>query len=583
MIDDVPEPAGPRGSTPRSRWSGVRRCGIGGLAGVVSIAALVMCACEVPLPGEVAPSETPPPALDPRAASGTLTVSLFGGTATSADADPVLHHTTFVNGPVYDGMEDNDLRGFLDGTFKYAWNQPGQIHVRLGRRDRSPRYGEHELFRVSQRWAGVSLVPGAIVHEASLDVVLEKEPPEPVMLMLYEVKKDFDPGAGGTLGNNVSPPRPGEMWWNERAHGVDPWGLPGLGFASDSDPDADTGAMPLAMARASRDTDTVRFTSPELAAYVTRRVAERAPLLFLLKLADEDEDTVGSLIYLYSGNHGATRSVGRRPDLHLTWSAPTTVPSLVRTIRLEHGRSWSPPALDRLRATHVAASFVPDDGSDLVDVSIRTVAGLESMAVPRPIPFDLVRLELRAARDPIPLGGVFEDHLCDTWVRTAPPDSQIVRWHFHAPSGAEHTVDAVYDGHDTWRVTFSPDELGAWRYVWTQSFVEEPFTSEWGRFDVIATDLAAVMAALEVLRNEAREAGEPHPRRPDPILLSRFLGLERAVMQLHTARSWQSADVVRERLREVREAIGEPVPDPIPMVPDDPPDWANRGSGTNGE
>ena len=40
----------------------------------------------------------------------------------------------------------------------------------------------------------------------------------------------------------------GEVWWNDRAYGHAPWALPGLGYASDSDPAADTGASPLAEA-----------------------------------------------------------------------------------------------------------------------------------------------------------------------------------------------------------------------------------------------------------------------------------------------------------------------------------------------
>ena len=39
-----------------------------------------------------------------------------------------------------------------------------------------------------------------------------------------------------------------------------------------------------------------------------------------------------------------------------------------------------------------------------------------------------------------------------------------VRVHFVAPSGARRTVDAFWDGGRTWRVRFSPDKIGEWRW-----------------------------------------------------------------------------------------------------------------------
>ena len=36
---------------------------------------------------------------------------------------------------------------------------------------------------------------------------------------------------------------------------------------------------------------------------------------------------------------------------------------------------------------------------------------------------------------------------------------------FTAPSGERHTVAGFWDGSDTWRVRFSPPEIGTWSYV----------------------------------------------------------------------------------------------------------------------
>ena len=101
-------------------------------------------------------AEAPMQAAPPRpSASGRLRVSLHG----SPQGDRSTHSHRFVKGAGYASMDDNDLRGFLDGRFQYGWNQPSQVHVRLGRRHSSPRYGETELFRLatprSSRWCFV--------------------------------------------------------------------------------------------------------------------------------------------------------------------------------------------------------------------------------------------------------------------------------------------------------------------------------------------------------------------------------------------------------------------------------------------
>ncbi len=94
-------------------------------------------------------------------------------------------------------MEDNDLRGYLDGNFKWGWNQVGQIHVRVGRRARGPAFGEYELFRLVQRWDGMALPPAVHIHQARLRLGVEEGPPFSVTVYLYEVKKDWNPGGGG--------------------------------------------------------------------------------------------------------------------------------------------------------------------------------------------------------------------------------------------------------------------------------------------------------------------------------------------------------------------------------------------------
>ncbi len=46
-----------------------------------------------------------------------------------------------------------------------------------------------------------------------------------------------------------------------------------------------------------------------------------------------------------------------------------------------------------------------------------------------------------------------------------PPQQATLRVTFTAPSGQTRTVDGFWDGGSTWRVRFSPNEIGIWRYT----------------------------------------------------------------------------------------------------------------------
>ena len=56
------------------------------------------------------------------------------------------------------------------------------------------RRGEYELFRLVQRWDGIALPP-VHMHQARLRLGVEEGPPFSVTVYLYEVKKDWNPGA----------------------------------------------------------------------------------------------------------------------------------------------------------------------------------------------------------------------------------------------------------------------------------------------------------------------------------------------------------------------------------------------------
>ncbi len=233
----------------------------------------------------------------PNSAVGTLRISTYRdtqGDKGNVESRRESHHHSWVVDSTYAGMEDNDLRGFLDGRFKFAWNQPSQIHVRLGRVNERSKFGEWELFRFVQRWVDVWLPPQSRVTQARIELTIEEGINQELELFLYDVHKDWNPGNGGVQGDNLSLPARGEVWWNEAGHETRAWGLPGAGFSSDQHPEADTGLTPLARAIYRPGDPSIVFQGTRLTTYVDERIQLGRPLLFLFKLSDYLEDIPGS-------------------------------------------------------------------------------------------------------------------------------------------------------------------------------------------------------------------------------------------------------------------------------------------------
>jgi len=542
---------------------------------------------------------------------GSLRISTYGDGPSGKE--PTLHTSVLVNGTGYAGMEDNDLRGHLDGTFIYGWNQASQSHVRAGRRKINPRYGEYELFRFLQRWTGIDIPRLTTIVEARLDLYVENGPGFPVRVMLYEVKHDWDPGQGGTLKDNASPPVRGEVWWNDRAYEQQSWALPGVGYASDTDPEADTGEAPLAEALYEPGDEMIQFSSTDLAAYVTERLRTGHPFLFLVKLADYHEDISGSLLLVYSGNHGDSRNVVRRPRLTLAWRSAAELATVERPVFVEHGRSLDLPTVDTRGASFLTATFAADPESPLPTLSIRGAAGggvteWERMPAVVRSEWDSVEMRVTAASNVVALGKEFTAEVMNTWVRSAPPEEQVVPWRFVSPTGFVHEVEAEYLGDYRWLVRFEPNELGIWRYRWSEQFDGAPEESPEGRFDVVVGEREALRQQLESLLQEfaaadirrdrslwerlvnrltrlkrnvlPQEDGDLSEWQLRERLRTRFTRLERGVIQLENAESFPrfpESEIYR-LMREIREQLGQPVPDPIPLVPVVPPPYMRNGS-----
>jgi len=586
-----------------ARFSVRRLLLILGLLAVIFAALVLLSSAPNPMFPVHAIEDAPP-------AKGSLRISTFGDAPTGKE--PALHTSVFVNGISYNGMEDNDLRGHLDGTFINGWNQAGQIHVRAGRRQNNARYGEYEIMRFLQRWANIDLPPFTTIVEARLGLHVEHAPGFPVRLMLYEVQLDWNPGEGGTLRDNVSPPVRGEVWWNDRSYGEQSWRLPGVGYASDTDPEADTKESPLAAALYRPGDETIRFSSTELAAYATERLRAGQPLLFLVKLADYHEDVSGSEVLVYSGQYGDSRNVARRPHLNLAWRSEAELTSVEHHIFVEHGRTRHLPDLDTQGASFLAATFTRDSGgtSSVVEVRSTSNSGLSGWKRPPTSlrgRWNAAQIRVIAARDPLHLGEEFIAELRDTWIRSAPPEEQEVPWRFVSPTGFLSEVPAEYQGDSRWLVRFKPTELGIWHYSWSHEFythVTVPVESAEGEFDVVIGERQALMNALDSLLEEVVSAnsrpdlslqerlvrrlkrlkrtalGEDRLEGSDWQLRERFISrlarLERGALQLEDAESFAHfrGSEIHRLLNEIREELGQPVPDSIPLVPNEPPPYA---------
>jgi hypothetical protein len=481
-------------------------------------------------------------------------------------------------------MEDNDIRGFLDGNYKYGGsNQPTQIHVRVGRRPHRPLYGETELFRVLQRWDPLDLPPRAQVIEARLELFVEPGPgsDSAVNVKLYEVRKDWNPGRGGVEENNAPPARVGEVWWNDIGYGIRSWALPGVGFSSDDHPGADTGGMPLAEARYAPGDEKVVLGSDRLTAYIGGQVAADAPLLFLLKASDYDEDVIGHLLQLYSANHGDNRNLARRPRLVIEWSSPAEVQTATWDVAVEYGRWHVFPPMTVGPGRRLATTFVASPESHEPTIQARGGHGDESpkwtSQLDRIDPsWEWLQLRVLAAQDPLVLGEEFEASLRDTWVITGPPEDQEVPWIFLSPTGRRHDIPAQYAGSHEWRVRFVPDELGPWRYYWTQTFIPEPYQSAVGEFDVIGGSLENVQLQLKEFDRRIRGLTRRQLQGQKQSLMMQFARLERAAMRHMTPEDFASTtgEALRQALNSVRQTLSEgPVPQPGRWEPEYPPDW----------
>ena len=503
------------------------------------------------------------PAPAPTTVRGVVTATAFGeGNALGPDTLPDQHDSLYVRRQDVLIMEDNDIRGFLEGRFVHGWNQSGQSHVRLGRVPHTERFGENEIIRVLHRWDELELPLDTIVEDVALTVTVEDGPSEELEVLLYPVNKDWSPGGGGTLRNNLSPPKQGEVWWQEVGHGIEPWGLPGASFASDTHPLTDTSVMPLAVGRYKPVKSTITFSSTRLTAYVQQRIRTSKPLLFLLKLPDTSEDVTRPALALFSADYGEGMMPERRPQLRAKWSSPSQLASHQQDVILETGRFIVLPRLETPGAKMFSISFLAEDGAEQPWIEVRGgVGGVEEPWRPAFQPFkanwDWIEVRLRAAHNPVAFGSSIETEIRDTWIRTKAPEDQRVVFSFVAPSGTTYNVDANYLGEFRWHVKFTPNEIGRWRYFWEDNFTWNMRRGPDSVFDVIAQDMDIVLTALKALQTEISQSDLSSAEERLTHFERRFNSLQRAAISLLNPETFHSTQgsSVREKITEIRATL----------------------------
>ncbi len=464
-------------------------------------------------------------------------------------------------------VEDTEIRGMLDGTVKYPFNQATAYHMRVGRRYDGLYRGEFELKRSLLRFPVPVSARGAQALDAELTVWVESLDPEsplrrdprPVHAYLYPLDQPWTPGAGGTERNSFSPAAPGETSWTAAGEGERLWPAPGaLPPRVGGEPSAVT---PVAVALLQGE-DAVVFHGEALRRWVERRLREADTVDFLIKLDDDEEDRWGTELALLTSEFGdANDALLRRPVLELRLRLAHPVEQREQPYVIEAGGVWLwraeklPPG--RLE---ISVEVVPDGSGVPPQVWIRGgPIGLDEATWQPAARAEGAWgwVEARLGAPQLTLGEQLRVELLETWVAPGPRQEQRPEMVLLAPSGRRHRVQGVPIDALRYRIAFEPDEPGLWRYAW--SFLPRPQSlpgSHEGRGLVYVHLLRAGFGLPEFERAaEAFAAAVRNKDRTDPRDQVRFNALVRAAAALAYRDPAQAT-----RAREILEAVRRDLP-----------------------
>lgn len=386
------------------------------------------------------------------------------------------------------GVSDVDIRGFLDGSTKYDFNQGTANHMRVGRRYNGYFQGRLELKRSLIRWdvSDLQSVPARVVDGA---IHLWAEPPElpsplsirsspPIRIYAYPIGIEWTEGNGGEGENSMSPATTGESYWLEARRGERAWPAPGALSFGQTPGLGSYAARPLAFERLrlSPDADTeLVLRSEKLASYVEER-RDSGGVGVLLKLDDMEEARLGTSFGLITSEFGnAFDYPPKGPALQVTVEVDGRVERTRYPYVLETGGEVVLP-IRRHAAGRIAFEAVlrPDEGDIPPKLYIRGGSGVVDTAGKRwhsldnPVvrDWDWSQVKISSQVNRVRLGEEVHLRLDEFWVKPGPRTEQTPRVVLIAPSGDTVRRRATPASELSYETVLVPDEVGLWRYGW---------------------------------------------------------------------------------------------------------------------
>jgi hypothetical protein len=377
-------------------------------------------------------------------------------------------------------VEDTDIRGFLDGTTKYSFNQGTAYHMRVGRRMSGALKREFELKRSLVRWRLPKLPAECRIVDASLSFWVEgfsKISPLnapgaqlPLHLYVFPIDPDWGPGQGGISRDSFSEAAPGEASWVEARAGERRWAVPGALLSG--------AVRAIGVGLIEDDDKRLLIKSESLLNYLKSAFVQARSFDILLKLGDQEEDRYGTEIGLLTSQFGDNNDVySKRPrlmfDIELRYPSVTWEKEFVLEPNLEHiSPVLNHPSGEVLltakvesgkRRGQLSPAIWVRGGRDGEPQSDNWIA----LDMPLRRRWDWSQVKLSIARPVIPLGEPFSIELLEAWVDPGPREKQLPELLILGPSGRVQRIRGRPIDDLRYQIRFTPNELGLWRYGWS--------------------------------------------------------------------------------------------------------------------
>ncbi len=442
---------------------------------------------------------------------------------------------------------DTDIRGFLDGGVKYAFNQGTAYHDRVGRRYEAAYKDEYELKRTLMRWYLPSWPADIRVTSAQMGFWVEQYPTDspvgslgnwmPLHLYAYPLAGDWEPGSGGVNKDSFSEAAAGEANWNYARKDVQAWDAPGV-LVRDYGKAIENSLHPLAMGLISGGNQRVELRGEELVRYVQQCADRNRSVDVLLKLEDMQEDLWGTETALTADGFGDDHDLhSQRPRLNLEVEIERPGRATEETFLLESGMGQTFPLQEhRGQDVLLFAEVVPD--ADLVPPAVFVRGGAadekaencrwEPLRNPIVKRWDWSQIMVMTPERRITLGDTFLVDITAPWVQPGPRELQSPELVLIAPTGKVHRIRGRSESDLHYRLEFHPDEPGVWRYGWAFRPMEEARTEFHRGEGVFYADLLPIPFGATELEKAAEDlvsvfGKHEHQERSDVLRFNVFV------------------------------------------------------------